>query len=631
MTELSVDKNHAGLTYVLANYAQSVNGGEKVKLTRKQWASVMAKVAELNARRDNDNKIFSGGSNFNGPTNKNFIVHGDKVNFTEDELRIILNEMGIDNIKGLSVESTAKNEPEIPELTAMPPRLEVAETDLSSLVAKDNLFARSLTLSTPKAIEVDYTLTTASQKENDSAPSEFPTQSDVHTPLEHSKEVKHPELSDNDNELIADYTPQPAAGSKTGSEPSAIPQVSTSEVPTKQVDEVEQQTLPTNDDTFIDDYAPQPAAGHKTGTKPTDLPAANMPAAATPGSEQMPTPTIPQLEDDGQTPAEKKDFLALLNNGKGNTPESDSPKDKNADTTPAPATTKLPRAFARRHGIHQPGDSSYDNTVNLKFRETTSTFEVKELKKQDLKISRIGDDTMTIDVFNKKGELIAKRVDGQFIIDNEIVSEEEFNKFVNKKGRTINVTAQTPIFDEKMPTSIVDSLAIATPLEVADLKPIPIPVKKLPFEISGTPVKVSNKQIQTYVKQAAQKYGVDELLILAVIKKESGFRNNQKSHAGAMGLMQLMPATAKGLGIKNPWDPKENIEGGVRFLKTLLDYYEGDIMLALAGYNYGMGNVNERLAGKPRDIRSIYNSLPRETRHYVQKVYSDYIASRQNV
>lgn len=631
MTELSVDKNNAGLTYVLANYAQSVNGGEKVKLTRKQWASVMAKVAELNARRDNDNKIFSGGSNFNGPTNKNFIIHGDKVNFTEDELRIILNEMGIDNIKGLSVESTAKNEPEIPELTAMPPRLEVAETDLSSLVAKDNLFARSLTLSTPKAIEVDYTLTTASQKENDSAPSEFPTQSDVHTPLEHSKEVKHPELSDNDNELIADYTPQPAAGSKTGSEPSAIPQVSTSEVPTKQVDEVEQQTLPTNDDTFIDDYAPQPAAGHKTGTKPTDLPAANMPAAATPGSEQMPTPTIPQLEDDGQTPAEKKDFLALLNNGKGNTPESDSPKDKNADTTPAPATTKLPRAFARRHGIHQPGDSSYDNTVNLKFRETTSTFEVKELKKQDLKISRIGDDTMTIDVFNKKGELIAKRVDGQFIIDNEIVSEEEFNKFVNKKGRTINVTAQTPIFDEKMPTSIVDSLAIATPLEVADLKPIPIPVKKLPFEISGTPVKVSNKQIQTYVKQAAQKYGVDEHLILAVIKKESGFRNNQKSHAGAMGLMQLMPATAKGLGIKNPWDPKENIEGGVRFLKTLLDYYEGDIMLALAGYNYGMGNVNERLAGKPRDIRSIYNSLPRETRHYVQKVYSDYIASRQNV
>ena len=631
MTELSVDKNNAGLTYVLANYAQSVNGGEKVKLTRKQWASVMAKVAELNARRDNDNKIFSGGSNFNGPTNKNFIVHGDKVNFTEDELRIILNEMGIDNIKGLSVESTAKNEPEIPELTAMPPRLEVAETDLSSLVAKDNLFARSLTLSTPKAIEVDYTLTTASQKENDSAPSEFPTQSDVHTPLEHSKEVKHPELSDNDNELIADYTPQPAAGSKTGSEPSAIPQVSTSEVPTKQVDEVEQQTLPTNDDTFIDDYAPQPAAGHKTGTKPTDLPAANMPAAATPGSEQMPTPTIPKLEDNGQTPAEKKDFLALLNNGKGNTPESDSPKDKNADTTPAPATTKLPRAFARRHGIHQPGDSSYDNTVNLKFRETTSTFEVKELKKQDLKISRIGDDTMTIDVFNKKGELIAKRVDGQFIIDNEIVSEEEFNKFVNKKGRTINITAQTPIFDEKMPTSIVDSLAIATPLEVADLKPIPIPVKKLPFEISGTPVKVSNKQIQTYVKQAAQKYGVDELLILAVIKKESGFRNNQKSHAGAMGLMQLMPATAKGLGIKNPWDPKENIEGGVRFLKTLLDYYEGDIMLALAGYNYGMGNVNERLAGKPRDIRSIYNSLPRETRHYVQKVYSDYIASRQNV
>lgn len=116
-----------------------------------------------------------------------------------------------------------------------------------------------------------------------------------------------------------------------------------------------------------------------------------------------------------------------------------------------------------------------------------------------------------------------------------------------------------------------------------------------------------------YVKIAcntAKKYGVDERLVLAVIYQESKFKNNLTSPAGAQGLMQLMPATAKDLGVTNPMDPVQNIDGGVRLLKKLLDRYNGDVKKALAAYNWGPGNVNKYLAGK--------KSMPKETQNYIK-------------
>lgn len=126
----------------------------------------------------------------------------------------------------------------------------------------------------------------------------------------------------------------------------------------------------------------------------------------------------------------------------------------------------------------------------------------------------------------------------------------------------------------------------------------------------------ANPDISEIVSRASKRYGVAEGLIKAVIQAESNFKTTAVSSAGAQGLMQLMPATAAGLGVTDSFNPEQNVMAGTRFLKDMLTRYGGDIDKALAAYNWGPGNL-ERGNGR----------LPRETQDYlvkVKKYYSDY-------
>jgi soluble lytic murein transglycosylase-like protein len=119
-------------------------------------------------------------------------------------------------------------------------------------------------------------------------------------------------------------------------------------------------------------------------------------------------------------------------------------------------------------------------------------------------------------------------------------------------------------------------------------------------------------EFEPIVASVASEYGVDKNLVKAVIHAESGFNPNAVSPKGAQGLMQLMPKTAQGLNVPNTFDPKDNIRGGVRYLRFLLDTFKGDVNLALAAYNAGMSRVNQFGGVPPYE----------ETRNYISKVLS---------
>ncbi|WP_163539724.1 lytic transglycosylase domain-containing protein [Gracilibacillus sp. YIM 98692] len=146
------------------------------------------------------------------------------------------------------------------------------------------------------------------------------------------------------------------------------------------------------------------------------------------------------------------------------------------------------------------------------------------------------------------------------------------------------------------------------------------PSSDLPMGASSASRPISNttagnEQIMEMIHETASQFGIDTNLVKAVVETESNYDINAVSQVGAQGLMQLMPETAQSLGVQNPFNAKENIRGGVQYLKQMLDKYDGNKSLALAAYNAGPGNVDQ------------YGGIPpfQETQQYVKKVLGAYI------
>lgn len=161
--------------------------------------------------------------------------------------------------------------------------------------------------------------------------------------------------------------------------------------------------------------------------------------------------------------------------------------------------------------------------------------------------------------------------------------------------------------------------------------PLPVPTKKgkkekkvaeplqpamlmaLKKELDG--YTTGNSEIDTYIVDSAKRHNLDPVLIYATMHQESSFKARALSNKGASGLMQLMPGTAARLGVTKIWDPKQNIEGGAKYLRILLDMFNQDVKLALAGYNAGEGAV----------IKYGYAIPPyNETQEYVRRITKRY-------
>jgi soluble lytic murein transglycosylase-like protein len=151
-----------------------------------------------------------------------------------------------------------------------------------------------------------------------------------------------------------------------------------------------------------------------------------------------------------------------------------------------------------------------------------------------------------------------------------------------------------------------------TPIYIADAQ-LTVPTFTTELGTTGNPT------YDGFVKQSAARHGVDPNLVFAVMRQESGFNSRAVSYKGASGLMQLMPATARRFGVTNIFDPAQNIDAGTKYLRFLLDMFNGDVKLALAGYNAGENAV----------VNSGYQ-IPRyrETQNYVKSISAKYTRNK---
>jgi soluble lytic murein transglycosylase-like protein len=161
-------------------------------------------------------------------------------------------------------------------------------------------------------------------------------------------------------------------------------------------------------------------------------------------------------------------------------------------------------------------------------------------------------------------------------------------------------------------TDVSITRAIAPKVEAKNMDSVKVEAVEdfIPSDIPSS----GDRELDRVIYKTGARYGVDPRLIHAVIWQESKYKNQARSHVGAQGLMQMMPATAKRFNCRDAYDPQENIDAGTRYLRWLLKRFNGDVVLALAGYNAGEGNVDK------------YDGVPpfSETQHYVRIITGRY-------
>ncbi len=213
----------------------------------------------------------------------------------------------------------------------------------------------------------------------------------------------------------------------------------------------------------------------------------------------------------------------------------------------------------------------------------------------------------------KSLRLMALWTIGALIVLNSVFTIEN-----DAKSSTLDVNSMS-VYRQAMipllyPSQLLnfDPFSILENIEVVILpKPeAPNIVEEPPVVQAPPPRKSAHTRFDSIIHTAAARYQVDPAIVKAIILAESSYNPKAVSKAGARGLMQLMPATAKELGVQNSFNPEQNIHGGVKYFKQLLVQFDGDVKLALAAYNAGCGRVME------------YQGIPpfKDTKYYIKKV-----------